>query len=353
LKNIHTRLLFLIIVLLSAALWAILTKPMRLGLDIQGGIRVVLRAKAEELKAKQLEKSQLDTITSIMRHRVDALGVAEPVVYPKPPEQIVVELPGLTNKEQALAVIQTTARLEFRSVPQLDLGTWRTEEELGKDGRPTGYEVILGPDGRPVPQAVLDEQVFRKDPALSGDDLLSNTRVEISRRGYARGYAVAFEFRSDKKSVFEDFTRTHYHQRLAMFLDKKLLSAPVIESSIPGKGVIRGSFTPQQAKTLSSQLNAGALPVPLEQVELRNVEATLGHEAVQKTLVAGIVGLASVLHYALVVPAARPVGRFGAGALYGLYVRFLQTDPGDADRAGDCGVHPLHWYGGGRQHLDL
>src|SRR5688572_18195587 len=101
-KNIHTRLLFLIIVLLSAALWAILTKPMRLGLDIQGGIRVVLRAKAEELKAKQLEKSQLDTITSIMRHRVDALGVAEPVVYPKPPEQIVVELPGLTNKEQAL-----------------------------------------------------------------------------------------------------------------------------------------------------------------------------------------------------------------------------------------------------------
>jgi SecD/SecF fusion protein len=295
LKNIHTRRLLLIVVLLMGAIWAVLAKPTRLGLDIQGGIRVVLRAKAEELKSKQLEKGQLDTITNIMRHRVDALGVAEPVVYPKPPEQIVVELPGLTNKEQALAVIQTTARLEFRSVDKLDRGTWHTEAERNKNGELTGYEVILGPDGTPVPQAVLDEQVFSKAPVLSGDDLLPNTRVEISRRGYARGYAVAFEFRGDKKGAFENFTRTHYHKRLAMFLDKKLLSTPVIESAIPGKGVIRGGFTPEQAKTLSSQLNAGALPVPLEQVELRNVEATLGHEAVQRTLVAGSVGLASIL----------------------------------------------------------
>jgi SecD/SecF fusion protein len=278
-------------VLLTAALWVVLTQPTRLGLDIQGGIRVVLRAKEEELKSKKLEQGQLDTITTILRNRVDALGVAEPVVYPKPPDQVVVELPGLTNKAQALAVIQTTARLEFRSVPQLDHGTWHTEAELDKHGEPTGYEVILGPDGKLVPQTVLDAQVVSTDPVLSGDALLPNTRVEISQQGYE----VAFEFRGDKKAAFEDFTRTHLHKRLAIFLDKRLLSAPVINDIIPGKGVMHGRFTAEQARTLTHQLNAGALPVSLEQVELRNVEATLGHEAVHKTLMAGLVGLASVL----------------------------------------------------------
>jgi SecD/SecF fusion protein len=290
-KNTHVKILLLIVVLFAAAVWTIMSQPTRMGLDIQGGIRVVLRAKAEELQTKQLEKGQLDTITHIMRNRVDALGVAEPVVYPKPPDQIVVELPGLTNKEQALAVLQTTARLEFRSVPALDNGRWRTEAEFDTHGQPTGYEVLLGPDGKPVPPSVLAETVFSTAPVLSGDDLLPNTRVAINQQGYE----VAFEFRGDKKDVFERFTRTHDHKRLAIFLDKKLLSAPVIDGIIPGKGVIRGHFTADQAKMLSSQLNAGALPVSLEQVELRNVEATLGHEAIQKTLVAGIVGLASVL----------------------------------------------------------
>lgn len=98
-KNIHVQLLLLILVLFAAAVWAVLTKPTHMGLDIQGGIGVVLRAKEEEIKSKKLEKGQLDTITNIIRNRVDALGVAEPVVYPKPPGQVVVEIPGLINKE--------------------------------------------------------------------------------------------------------------------------------------------------------------------------------------------------------------------------------------------------------------
>src|SRR5215510_7036741 len=133
-----------------------------MALDIQGGIRVGLRAKAEKLQLKQLEKGQLDTITPIMRNRVDALGVAEPVVYPKPLDQIVVELPGLTNKKQALSVIQTTARLEFCSVSALDNRGWRTEAEFDTHGQPTGYEVLLGPDGKPVPPSVLTAEALRR-----------------------------------------------------------------------------------------------------------------------------------------------------------------------------------------------
>ena len=348
-KNTHVKILLLIVVLFAAAIWTIMTQPTRMGLDIQGGIRVVLRAKAEELQTKQLEKGQLDTITRIMRNRVDALGVAEPVVYPKPPDQIVVEFPGLTNKEQALAVIQTTARLEFRSVPALDNGRWRTEAEFDTHGQPTGYEVLLGPDGKPVPPSVLAETVFSTAPVLSGDDLLPNTRVAINQQGYE----VAFEFRGDK-DVFERFTRTHDHKRLAIFLDKKLLSAPVIDGIIPGKGVIRGHFTAEQDKMLSSQLNAGALPVSLEQVELRNVEATAGTRGDPEDPGGGYrwPGVC-VAHHALVVSVARSPGRYGAGALYGLHVRTLQTDPGDPHCARDRRVHPLYRHGSGRQHFDL
>jgi preprotein translocase subunit SecD len=158
-QNTHAKMLLLIIVLFISYIWTILTRPTRLGLDIQGSIHVVLRAK-EELKSQKLEQGQLDTVTNILRNRIDALGVAEPVVYPKPPDQIVVELPGVLNKEQGLAVLQTTARLEFRSVPALDNGTWHTEAEVDTYGKPTGYEVLLGLDGKPVPESVLAETVF-------------------------------------------------------------------------------------------------------------------------------------------------------------------------------------------------
>jgi len=292
LKNIHWRLFVLIIALVVAATYVVVTRKPKLGLDIQGGMRVVLRAKKEELRSGKWSAESLETIAGIIRSRVDALGVAEPVIYTKPDQdQVVVELPGIRNKQQALDAIKTTALLEFRYVEELERD-WRHEPEK-INGRETGYEVILGPDGNPVSQEELEAKVFSKPPVLAGDELEPNSRAELG----PDGTVIHFEFKGPAKRVFETFTRSHVGKKLAIFLDKKLISAPVIEEPIPGVGVIRGHFTPEQARTLASQLNAGALPVPLELEQQQNLEATLGRQAMHQTFVAGIIGLIMVLLY--------------------------------------------------------
>lgn len=297
LKNIHQRLFLVIIVLLIASIYVAVKYPIRLGLDIKGGMRVVLRAKTNDrsLKGKWIPE-KLTMVADIMGRRVNALGVAEPVVYPKPPDQIVVELPGLTNKAEALDTIKSTAKLEFRYVPELDPnGEWSSRSP--EEGKATGFEEIVGRDGKTIPAGEMEERVFSKDPILEGDQLLANSRAEADPQ---RGVVINFEFKDSAKNTFEDFTRSHTGKTLAIFLDKKLISAPVIQDVIPGKGIIEGKFSPEQAKQLAELLNAGALPVPLEIESNNSVEATLGKQAVQKTLVAGIVGLVVVLLFMLV-----------------------------------------------------
>ncbi len=287
--NIHWRLFWVILLLLAGSVYVAATRKPKLGLDIQGGMRVVLRAKTEELRSGKWSADNLETTAGIIRSRVDALGVAEPVIYTKPDhDQIVVELPGIRNKEQALEAIQTTARLEFRYVEELER-EWQHEAEL-VNGEETGFEVIRGPDG-PISAEELEARVFSKDPILAGDQLEPNSRAELG----PQGTVIHFEFKGVAKRDFESFTRSHIGKKLAIFLDKRLISAPVIEEPIPGQGVIRGRFTPEQARTLASQLNAGALPVPLELQQQESLEATLGRQAMRQTLIAGIIGLALVL----------------------------------------------------------
>ncbi len=140
----------------------------------------------------------------------------------------------------------------------------------------------------------MQDGVFSQPPLVTGKDLLENScRAEIQGNGDP---VIEFEFKSKGAQDFEDFTRAHTGEYLAVFLDKKLLTAPVIEGVIPGgKGTIHGSFTLESAKTLAANLNAGALPVPLEIMETRKLEATLGAEAVKATTTAGVIGLALVL----------------------------------------------------------
>lgn len=278
----------IVVFLVGSTVAAIKLRP-KLGLDIQGGMRVVLRAQKEQLRTGKWSPQNLETVKGIIQNRVDALGVSEPVIYSKPDQdQIVVELPGVRDKEQALESIKTTARLEFRYVPELERD-WRTEE--GTEGKNAGYEVITGPNG-PISPEELDAKVFSKDPVLAGDELLPNAKADLGQDGQV---VIHFEFKGESKRVFEQFTRGHLQKRLAIFLDKKLISAPVIEDVIPGSGIIRGHFTPESAQVLASQLNAGALPVPLELQQQQTLEATLGRKAVHDTMIAGAVGLGLVL----------------------------------------------------------
>lgn len=290
-KNLHTRLFVLILILLAGALYAVVKLPLRKGLDIQGGMRVVLKADKTKAPPGTWNADKLEVIRGIMENRVNGLGVAEPVIYTKPDQdQIVVELPGVKNKADALAAIQTTARLEFRYVPMLDSREW-TDEPERINGKETGFYKILNQNGTEVSPEELQARVFSQPPVLTGADLEPNSTVELG----PRGVVIHFEFRGQAKKVFEDFTRANINKRLAIFLDNRLISAPTINDVIPGAGIIEGRFTIDQAKTLSNQLNAGALPVPLILEQQQNIEATLGDEAVHKTVIAGIIGLVLVL----------------------------------------------------------
>ncbi len=275
------------------------------GLDIRGGVRVILRARTEEYKGGKWTPEKLEAIRNILDKRVNATGVAEPLLITKLPDQIIVELPGLKNEQEALDQFKSTANLQFYWLPQLgnENGTrssiWKVGKVTDKTSVSTDEVLVDVATGQPISRAVLDAQVFSKDPLVSGKDLLPNSEAIIQGTGSP---VIQFEFNSEGGRIFDEFTRvpSHTGDFLAVFLDGKLLTAPTIKGPIPGKGIIEGNFTLESAKALSEQLNAGALPVPLDILETRKLEATLGAEAVKATTIAGAVGLSLVLFFMLI-----------------------------------------------------
>lgn len=295
---------FLLVVLILAAVAGVITFSPKIksyyGLDIRGGVRVVLRAKTEDYKSGKWNDENLAAVRKVIENRVNFTGVSEPTIITKPPDQIVVELPGLKDEKEAISSLQSTASLEFYWLRQLGNKDHSREAvwSIGEQPDPVSgikQDVLIdNQTGKPVTDDQLKEAVFSKDALVTGKDLLENScRANIQSSGDPE---IEFEFKSKGGSDFEEFTRAHVGEYLAVFLDHKLLTAPVIDSVIPGgKGVIHGSFTLESAKALAANLNAGALPVPLEILETRKLEATLGAEAVKATTLAGVIGLLLVL----------------------------------------------------------
>lgn len=302
-------LLFILILAVAAGWVAYKIKP-QFGLDIRGGVRVVLRAKTEEYKdnngARLPWKSEnLDAVRTVIENRVNNTGVSEPTIITKPPDQIVVELPGLKDEKEAIDRLQSTASLQFYWLPQLGNkdnsrpATWRVEQITDPNTKQPQDILVDRATGQPITPEQLQDAVFSQPPIVTGKDLAEGScRAEIQSAG---GSVIDFEFKAQGATIFEDFTRAHVGDYLAVFLDKQLLTAPVINGVIPGgKGIIEGNFTVESAKALAAQLNAGALPVPLEILETRKLEATLGAEAVKATTYAGIAGLVLVLIFMIV-----------------------------------------------------
>jgi SecD/SecF fusion protein len=274
------------------------------GLDIQGGLRVVLRAKTEEYEKREKKKwnpsENLEAVRRIMENRVNAMGVAEPAIITKAPDQIIVELPGLKDDKQAREQIKTTASLEFYLLPQLGNreGTmpaiWRISED------PTTKEEVLVDiaSGQTLTKEQLEAAIFSREPVVTGRNMLPNSQA-IIQPGVGKP-VIQFNFDAEGARRFEETTRANIGKHLAIFLDRRLLTAPTINNVIAGEGVIEGNFTLETAKALSDQLNAGALPVGLEEIEIRKLEATLGREAVEATTRAGLIGLGLVVLFMLI-----------------------------------------------------
>lgn len=312
----YHKLLLLIIGLVIAASYIVWKVDMRQGLDLAGGIRVVLEANEKELPKNIKQRAdKMNAVVRVISNRVEGtLGVVEPKVQLQGTNRVIVELPGYQDEKKAIDTIKSTDRLEFYWLRDVKSdrnpsGKWELVKDQEDDGKEsysfvnlTTDEVIRGntPEGR---KQILKKVVRAKkydpegyEPVLTGDHLKPKSKGDLSQ-----GRPVIFiEFNPEGTRIFRDFTRRHVGDILAIFLGDQMLTAPVINEAIPrGQAEISGFSGLREAVEQASFLNAGALPVSLEIVEKSTIEPTLGKETVDQALMAGIIGLLLVALFML------------------------------------------------------
>jgi len=261
-----------------------------LGLDLQGGMHVVLKVDTSKL-AVEARKDAIDRAMEVIRNRVDQFGVGEMSIQRQGKENIIVQLPGVTDRERALDIIGKTAHLEFKLVSD-------NVEDLKKainNEAVEGYEVryLEGERGGREPLLVA------KDASLTGD-LLVNAKTEFSSRGFGEPY-VSLTLNPKGAEIFSNVTAANVGKRLAIVLDGKVVSAPVIREAIPsGQAQISGSFSVNEANDLSVILRAGALPAPVIVEEERTVGPLLGADSIKSGVRATLIGAALVFLFMIV-----------------------------------------------------
>lgn len=242
---------------------------LKMGLDIQGGTRIVMQADMSEVKPED-RQTALESAQAVVSRRVDLYGVNESTVRTaKSGEEyrVVIELPGVTDAEKAVSLIGATAQLDFRV----------EDETVPTATNPASLRELFG-QFRPT--------------GLTGKELARAT-VEFNSTNGQPGIRLDFTPEGTKK--FADITTKAVGKRVGIFLDDMPLTTPVVNEPITlGTAQISGSFQLEEAKELAIQLNGGALPVPLQVAQQETVEASLGEEAVQKTFTAGLVGVGLV-----------------------------------------------------------
>ena len=255
---------------------------LNLGLDLQGGMQVLLEADVD--KDTEVSADQLDVARQILENRSNGLGVSEVVFQVAGENRIVAEFPGMTDTEEVLAALKETGLLEFVDTGDeyFDPGT-----RIRTDGRPASDD---------EEEPAEDETVYHT--ILTGADLKNVGVVMYEQRNIP---VIAFEMTSEGGKIFAEHTRTHIGKVLSLVLDGEVISSPVINTEISnGEGIIEGNFTIESANALAVQLKYGSLPIPLKIVEYKKVGATLGEDSLQKSLVAGLIGLGLAAAFMLI-----------------------------------------------------
>lgn len=288
----------------------------RLGLDLEGGLSVILTAKGDEIREDVLNRT-----AGIIRQRIDQLGAAEPEVAVSSPN-ILIQMPGVEDADEALELIGTTAQLTFRQVEeQIQVPpdpTPRQEQRIPEvtelnDSSVNDEEVVY-------PDATDDSILYRMKPAvLEGDDL---ARAEAVTDPTTGAWSVTLDFQGEAADTWADFTGDlaclrdegdQVKSQVAIVLDGKVESAAGMRSPAeagPQGGVecgvgITGGQTQidvggrNEARDLALVLRTGALPITLEQSEVQEISPTLGSDSLQAGLLAGLLGLGLVMIYML------------------------------------------------------
>lgn len=236
-------------------------QPPTLGLDLSGGTRLMLEAQAPE-GTDTVSPKAMDALYQIIQRRIDQMGVSEVLVQRAGEKRLIVEIPGISDPEVAKQRIGKTGLLEFKTM------------------------VINEVEGKTT--------VNWESSGVSGRDLVS---ADVAPDN-ANGWVVTFQLNEKGKQNFRDLTQQLVvkHEPLGIFFDDVEVSAPTVQSAIPGgSGQISGGFTYEEAKEMSDTLNAGALPLDIEFIEESAVGPLLGAASIRASFTAGLAGLALVL----------------------------------------------------------
>ncbi len=244
----------------------------------------------------------------IVRRRIDELGTKEPTIQQQGEDRIVVQVPGLDDPARLKALIGKTAKLQFRMVDE------QGDVQAALQGRvPAGSELLYEErDGQQIP-LLIEKRVI-----VTGENLVDARQSVDPRNGRP---VVSFQFDAQGARRFGDATAANVGRRFAIVLDKKIISAPIInEPIVTGSGQIGGGFTFESANDLAILLRAGALPAPLTVVEERTVGAELGADSIAAGSMAAVVGVALTVALLLV-----SYGLFGFFAVVGLAMNLVIT----------------------------
>lgn len=246
------------------------------GLDLAGGTQLTLQADMSAINSSDRSQA-LDSLKGIIERRVNLYGVSEPVIQTAKvgnDYRIIVELAGVTNVAQALNLIGKTAMLTFREELPAPESAKVSSEAAALYG---SFQVVTNLSGKDLRKA---EPTF--DPN-KGEPIISLT------------------FNEEGAKKWEDITKRNVNKRIAILLDDQILLAPTVQTVIPdGRTVISGGFTTAQTKQMAMLLNSGALPAPVKIIEQRTIGATLGQESIDKSLIAGLIGLGAIVVFMIV-----------------------------------------------------
>ncbi len=274
-------LFWVIVAIVITSIVVIATKPTKLGLDLVGGSRLVLEA--QPANNAVVTPDMMSSLQFAIENRVNKLGVSETVVQRSGDKRLVVEIPDVSDLNQAKAYIGETAELDFRKpIMKGDTEIWE----------PTG---------------------------LTGKDL---TRANLSTNSQNGQWVVDLEFNGEGTKKFAELTKKMVGQQMAIFFNGELQSAPVIREAITGgRAQISGGengFVYEEAKTMVDLLNAGALPVPAKIIEENTVGPTLGADSIAKSKIAGVLGLGFVMIFMIAYYRAPGIIANIALIIYGL-----------------------------------
>lgn len=310
----------LLLVVAVVAIAALITFPIqgrvKLGLDLRGGVHIVLQAKGTP--ENPVNNDSIERLLAVLRSRIDQYGIAEPVIQRQGEDRIAIDLPGVEDPEAALDLIGRTAVLDFRQVlgesPRVPAQPVRSNYDNDDQ-----FKAAQGrwQQAKSEVDAYIEEM---KSAVKSNPDIIVANGEEggayLLGKSYVNGKnltkadttfdqfgkaAVSLKFSAEGAKLFDEATAANVGKQIAIVLDNLVISAPVVQQRISGgEAQITGKFSTAEANRLAIMLRAGALPVGVEILENRSVGPTLGADSINDGVRSGLIGAALVVLFMLV-----------------------------------------------------